>query len=124
MKMFKIIGAQHCIKKQGLLIIALLSVPAFSSAQTMFDQADRDGNGTIDYEEFREHMNDVFYHADDNRDGVLAGDELDIMNKARIPASDSNGDSELELREFLNSTGADFHSADKNRDNLISEDEL
>jgi hypothetical protein len=124
MKMFKAFILQRRISRQGLLIITLLSIPVFSGAQSLFDQADRNGNGTIDYEEFREHMNDVFYHADDNRDGVLTGDELDIMNKARIPASDSNDDSELELREFLNSTGADFRSADRNHDNLLSEDEL
>jgi len=115
---------QNTGSKQLLLILAFMICPGLASAQSLFEQADRDNNDVIDYEEFREHMTEVFYHADVDRDGTLEGDELNIMNKARVPDSDTDGDSELELREFLNTTGADFRSADRNRDNLLSEDEL
>jgi Ca2+-binding EF-hand superfamily protein len=93
-------------------------------AQPGFAHADADGDGKIDYEEFRSHMVNTYYRADRNRDGVLKGDELKVLNAGRIPDADRNGDGRLDLKEFLNSTAADFRAADKNRDNVLGPEEL
>lgn len=89
-----------------------------------FEYADADGDGTIDYEEFRAHMVDTFYRADPNRDGELADGELDVLNASRIPDADEDGDGRLDLKEFLNATGIDFHAADGDRDYQLDPEEV
>ena len=96
--------------------------PALSNDR--FDQADADGNGSIDTEEFRDHMIDTFYLSDSDRNGVLNDSELDVVNQDRLPQADSNADSVLDLRESLNSTSMDFDAQDKNDNDLLEPGEI
>jgi Ca2+-binding EF-hand superfamily protein len=108
----------------GLLIICLATSSGLASAQSVFARADSDRSGSIDFEEFRGHMSDVFFHADVNHNGSLEGNELSILNQARLSGTDTNNDGALNLREFLNSTASDFRSSDRNRNNLLERNEL
>ena len=108
----------------GLVMIAALAFSGAVMAQSDLGRADGDGNGKVDYEEFRAHMVDTFYQADRSRDGKLGGEELEVLSADRIPDADKNGDGGLDLKEFLNSTGADFRAADKNRNHLLEPNEL
>ena len=103
-------------------MLLCLSSPVLSSE--MFDQADTDGNGAIDTEEFRDHMIDTFYLSDSDRNGVLNDSELDVVNQDRLPQADSNADSVLDLRESLNSTSMDFDAQDKNDNDLLEPGEI
>jgi hypothetical protein len=69
-------------------------------------------------------MVDTFFHADIDRDGMLAGDELAVLNQSRLDGADKNSDGALNLREFLNSTSVDFYSSDVNGNKLLDNDEL
>ncbi len=108
----------------GMTMLSLLAMSGAVMAQSGFARADANGDGKIDYEEFRSHMVNAFYRADRNRDGVLKGDELKVLNAERIPSVDRNGDGRLDMKEFLNSTSADFRAKDKNRDHVLSPKEL
>ena len=99
-----------------------IAMPALSD--DIFNQADGDGNGTIDSEEFRAHMVDTFYLAVTVRDRVLEGGELDVVNRDRLPDADKNGDGMLDLREFLNTTNADFDARDRNGNDSLDPGEL
>lgn len=108
----------------ALVLPGLFLVSENALSSTVFNNADTDNDGAIGPEEFRKHMTDTFFHADANRDGVLAGDELGILNPDRASSADKDGDGQLNLKEFLNSTHQDFHSADKNHDYQLTADEL
>ncbi len=107
-----------------LTMLGLVALSGAVMAKSYFVRADANGDGKIDYEEFRSHMVNTFYRADHNRDGALKGDELKVLNADRIPDTDRNGDGRLDLKEFLNSTSADFRAADKNRDHVLDPQEL
>ena len=61
------------------------------SFQAVMRQADKDNNGTISPDEFREAMDKVFKEADLNRDGVLQRNEIGRANRALFPAGDTTG---------------------------------
>ena len=111
---------KHSFWWWSVLVAASLSVSSPAAGQTGFEQTDTNGDGTIDFEEFRERMKDNFFRADNDRDGVLSGDELDVLNPGRVPEADVDGDGSLSLYEFLNATAADFRDADKNGDDLLT----
>ena len=99
-----------------------LALPVVSD--DMFNQADADGDGFIDTEEFRDHMIDTFYLSDFDRNGMLNDSELDVVNQERLPEADKNADNALDLREFLNSTSMDFDAQDKNDNDLLEPGEI
>ncbi len=108
----------------ALTLLGLVALSGAAMADPGFARADANGDGKIDFEEFRSHMVNTFYRADRNRDGALKGDELKVLNANRIPDADRNGDGRLDLKEFLNTTSADFRAADKNRNHVLGSEEL
>ncbi len=108
----------------GVAVLGLFATSGAVVADPGFARADANGDGKIDYEEFRSHMVNTFYRADRNRDGMLKGEELGVLNSDRITDADRNGDGGLNLKEFLNTTSADFRAADKNRDHVLGPAEL
>ena len=114
------------IKSPLLFIFAatFLISSGYATADEMFEQADSDGNGAIDTEEFRTHMVDTFFLADDDRDGLLKGEELKIVNQERLAEADKDSDGDLDLTEFLNSTSFDFDVSDTDHDDMLGPDEL
>ena len=114
--------ARKILYSVSAAMLFCLSSPVLSSE--MFDQADTDGNGAIDTEEFRTHMIDTFYLSDSDKNGVLNDAELDVVNQDRLPDADKNADSVLDLREFLNSTNMDFDARDENDNDLLEPGEV
>ena len=109
---------------QGLCMLSFLLYAGLSSAQSVFDRADSNGSSSLDAEEFRAYMADIYFHLDTDRNGSLAGDELGFLNPDRLFGADQNGDSQIGMSEFLNSTNIDFHSFDRNHNNLLGRNEL
>ena len=92
--------------------------------QSAFDRADSNGNGSIDPEEFRSYMADIFFHLDRNRSGLLEDEELDYLNPERLQPSDANGDGMMSMKEFLNSSAWDFHQLDTDENNALFRHDL
>ena len=76
---------QHAILWGSTLLISLSygeasfaeNKPLPPDADTAFAEADTDSNGRIDHVEFHQRMVEVFYFADRDRDGYLAGTEIE-----------------------------------------------
>ena len=88
-----------------LLAALFLAMPGAGTAalaaggQSDFAASDRDGNGTLDSEEFRDRMVETFYLLDKNGDGHLTMDELPAASHQDFAAADKNGDGVLSRAE-------------------------
>ncbi len=95
-----------------------------AGGQSDFAASDRDGNGTLDSEEFRDRMVETFYLMDKNGDGHLTMDELPAASRQDFAAADKNGDGRLVLTEFLIIHFFSFRAADTNGDGVLSPAEV
>lgn len=95
-----------------------------AGGQSGFAASDRDGNGTLDSEEFRDRMVETFYLMDKNGDGHLTMNELPAASRKDFAAADQNGDGRLVLKEFLVIHFFSFRAADTNGDGVLSPAEV
>jgi len=95
-----------------------------AGAQSDFAASDRDGNGSLDSEEFRDRMVETFYLLDKNGDGHLTIDELPAGSREDFNAADHNGDGRLVMKEFLIIHFFSFRAADTNGDGVLSSAEV
>ena len=95
-----------------------------AGAQSDFAASDRDGNGTLDSEEFRDRMVETFYLLDRNGDGHLTMEELPAGSREGFDAADKNGDGRLVMKEFLIVHFFSFRAADTNGDGVLSRAEV
>ncbi len=101
------------------------SDPRRYDARAAFDEADRNGDGVIDHEEFQERMTEVFFFADRNKDGWLDATELrTLVFPDDFTADDKDADGRVSLREFMRVRFRDFRTADRNGDEVLSVDEV
>lgn len=89
-------------------------------------EADLDGDGQIDRREFHLRMVEVFFHADANKEGYLAPEEL---NKATVleedfHGADRDGDGRISLYEFIEYRFRAFDQADTDSDGRLSVEEV
>ena len=114
----------------AFLALLFLAMPGAATAalaagaQSDFAASDRDGNGSLDSEEFRDRMVETFYLLDKNGDGHLTMDELPAASRADFKAADKNGDGRLVLKEFLIVHFFSFRAADTNGDGVLSPAEV
>jgi Ca2+-binding EF-hand superfamily protein len=83
--------AAQRVEKQGAAANRPVRDQQGLSFQAVMRQADKDKNGTISPDEFREAMDKVFKEADANGDGVLQRNEIGRANRALLPAGDTTG---------------------------------
>lgn len=93
---------------------------AAEPATTAFGLADTDGNGTIDVEEYRGRMLEIFVVLDANGDGYLVVAEIVDDHKEMFPVVDSDGNDKVSLREYLVFVMPRFWKADYDGDNVLS----
>jgi len=114
------------------------------SFQVAMRQADKDRNGTISPDEFREAMDKIFKEADVNRDGTLERNEINRANRAlfpagdttgqrpeaaaanvrgRVPAQDKDGDGRISRSEWQG-VPERFKNMDKNGDGYLTREEM
>lgn len=95
-----------------------------AGGQSDFAASDRDGNGSLDSEEFRDRMVETFYLLDNNGDGQLTMDELPAASRQGFNAADQNADNRLVMKEFLIIHFFSFRAADTNGDGVLSPAEV
>lgn len=114
----------------ALLGLAAVLAPTLGAAQnagTDFKTSDRNGDDVVDAQEYRLRMVEVFYFADQNKDGSVTIGELqavETVEPSAFRAADKNGDGVLVLQEFIEFRMTDFREADTDSDGRLSSKEV
>ena len=87
-------------------------------------QRDKNGDGTIDREEFYQGVIEIFFFRDKNKSGYLTIEELQGASPEAVKAASRKGDSRLTLDEYVNALFKDFAAADTNGDGKLTFEEL
>lgn len=93
-----------------------------TTVQRILARMDRDNDGKVGFEEYRNAMTRRFHAVDKNGDGALEVDELPeewvVVNAADIPATG------MSLENFSDHMRSSFDSFDANKDGSLDNDEL
>jgi Ca2+-binding EF-hand superfamily protein len=90
-----------------------------------FESTDRDADGQISREEFRNRMTKVFLELDVDGDGVLQAEEFSqVLAAPHDELADNDGSETLSQREFMDHTAALFEAVDSNNDGHLTRQEL
>ena len=92
--------------------------------RSAFDETDRDGDGSIDHEEYRLRMVETFYFLDENGDGYLVIKEVPGISEKDFADADENGDRRFDMNEFLVIRFLGFTAADSNGDGALGRGEV
>jgi len=92
--------------------------------RSAFDETDRDGDGSIDHEEYRLRMVETFYFLDENGDGYLVIREVPGTSEKDFSDADENGDRRFDMNEFLVIRFLGFTAADSNGDGALGRAEV
>ena len=80
-----------------------------------FKAADKNGDGRLDREEFRQAAIEGFYFRDKEHKSYLTADQLPEASAAAFKAANVKGDGRLSLQEEVNALMKDFDAADTNK---------
>jgi Ca2+-binding EF-hand superfamily protein len=87
--------------------------------------ADRDADGSLDWEEFRNLFTKGFHVADRDGDEVLTGEEAkQLFQKSDLEKADLNKDGKVQYREFVAFTARVFLLTDTDSDGTLTPDEI
>lgn len=92
------------------------------TGKQIVDRMDRDGDGKVSEEEFRNAMMRRFSSADANRDGVLTGDE--VPTHSLVVQGSAGAGGEVKLEDFSASLHNVFAQYDANHDGELAGDEI
>lgn len=99
-------------------------LPSQQELRQQFLEADRNGDGKIDRDEFYRRSVDLFYSLDKDRKGYLVIVDLRGLPAEDFKGADRNGDGKLTLDEFLNGRFRAFAVADTNGDGVLTLEEV
>ncbi len=90
-----------------------------------FESTDRDADGRISMEEFRNRMTKVFFELDSNGDGILQEGEFSaVLVAPHHELADSDDDKAISHGEFIGHTLLLFETVDSDTDGHFTEEEL
>ena len=86
---------------------------------------DRNHDGEIDREEFKQRIIHIFYFADVDRDGFVTIGQLTVFDEALLfETADLDSDSRISLSEFLVVRFENFREADADGSDTLSVEEV
>ncbi len=111
-------------------VLAVVSCPAWSqppdqvpvTASGMLERMDRNGDGRIDYEEYRNSLLRRFGHADRDDDGVLKGNEVPKNMVVVGESRQASGD--VRFDDYTDALRPVFDRFDANRDGILEPAEI
>src|SRR5262249_45540663 len=109
------LGATHVGAQTGTALPELLAG---------FKAADKNGDGRLDREEFREAVIEGFYFRDKEQKGYLTADQLPEASREAFKAANVTGNGRLSLQEEVNALLKDFEAADVDKDGTLTYKEL
>jgi Ca2+-binding EF-hand superfamily protein len=85
-----------------------------------FKAADKNSDGRLDREEFRQAAIEGFYFRDKEHKGYLTADQLPEAGREAFKAANVKGDGRLTLQEEVNALLKDFEAADADKDGPLT----
>jgi Ca2+-binding EF-hand superfamily protein len=104
--------------------LAIAEVATDEELKAAFMEADLNGDGVIDFDEYGAYMVNLFAVVDTDRDGYLMPEDLPDVTAEEFAAIDRNGDGRISLGEAVGEKVIEFFDIDTNGDGVISLDEL
>ena len=95
-----------------------------SDLPAWFKHADKNGDGRLDGEEFRQAVIEGFYFRDKERKGYLTADQLPEASRDAFNAANVKHDGRLSMQEEVNALLKDFEAADDDKDGTLTYEEL
>lgn len=89
-----------------------------------FTAADKNGDGRLDRDEFRQAGIEGFYFRDKEHKGYLTTDQLPEAGREAFKAANVKGDGRLTLQEEVNALMKDFEAADVDKDGTLTYEEF
>lgn len=121
------------VMRSGVLLLVALVIAVSAGAdapgtyepRSAFSQSDKDRSGAVDRRELYDRVVEVFYFADDNKDGFLVVEEIrDLPHGDDLKAGDSDRDGRLTVNEYVRVRDLEFEAADGDKDGELTVDEL
>lgn len=118
--------------KKAIFLIALFITALFLtwnvySQENAFDNADKDKDGLISKEEFKDAVHHKFKEYDKNKDGRIDEKEFNVKSSPEAAKEfkfmDKNSDTMVNVQEFYNAALQHRNAFDFNRDGKISKEE-
>jgi Ca2+-binding EF-hand superfamily protein len=112
------------------LSLFLVHVPATAQTQPAPDAKtwvkgyDKNGDGTLDREEFYQAAVESFYFRDRNKRGYLVIEELPEASREALKAMRLKADGRISLQEYVNALFKDFAAADTDQDGVLTVEEI
>jgi len=89
-----------------------------------FKAADKNGDGRLDRNEFRQAVTEGFYFRDKGHKGYLTADQLPEASPEAFKAANVKQDGRLSLQEEVNALLKDFEAADVDKDGTLTYEEV
>lgn len=108
--------------------LASAQQPSQDTVRKAFAEADANGDGRLNIDEYVANVIYVFRQVDKNRDGFVTEQELVVYSSLHRPelfkSADRNGDGKLSVGEAVAFKVIDFFEMDKSRDGVLSIEEV